>query len=234
MKLHGLTFPCVFGLATALFTSVGCVGQINETEAPEAHDVAAEIGTGGYSPSLPAAPPNTTYYGGSEGGQSGSAPAPVAAPTPAPAPTPTPAPAPVVCPPAATADAGGPAPTPTPTPTPAPDGGAPGPVATPLCATAAEISAKILTPKCGSCHGKASPAAGLDLVTAGVKARLLNVAARGCAGKVLIVAAPAVGGHFFDKLNGAVGGCGNQMPFGAPPLSATEIKCLADWIAPTP
>jgi hypothetical protein len=51
---------------------------------------------------------------------------------------------------------------------------------------------------------------------------------------VLIVATPTVGGHFFDKLNGAVGGCGNQMPFGAPPLSAVEIKCLADWIAPTP
>ena len=105
---------------------------------------------------------------------------------------------------------------------------------TPVCATAAEISAKILVPKCGACHGKASPAAGLDLVTAGAKARMLNIPARGCANQVLIAPGMAVAGHFFDKLAGAVSNCGSQMPFGAPPLSPAEIKCLKDWIVPTP
>jgi hypothetical protein len=103
----------------------------------------------------------------------------------------------------------------------------------PLCATAPEISSKILVPKCGTCHGAAMPAAGLDLVTAGAKARLLNIPSRACNSKPLIVAEPAVGGHFFDKLAGAVPGCGNQMPFGGiNPLSAAEVQCLKDWIKP--
>ena len=102
----------------------------------------------------------------------------------------------------------------------APDAGPAAPLPTPVCATATEIADKILTPKCGTCHGKNAPAAGLDLVTAGIKTRLLNVAARGCAGKQLVTATDVVGGHFFDKLIGGVANCGGQMPFGAPPLSA--------------
>jgi hypothetical protein len=119
-------------------------------------------------------------------------------------------------------------------PPPAPDAGTAAPLPTPVCATATEIADKILTPKCGTCHGKNAPAAGLDLVTAGIKMRLLNVPARGCGGKQLVTATDVVGGHFFDKLIGGVANCGGQMPFGAPPLSAQEIKCLKDWIKPTP
>jgi hypothetical protein len=119
-------------------------------------------------------------------------------------------------------------------PPPAPDAGTSAPLPTPVCATATEIADKILTPKCGTCHGKNAPAAGLDLVTTGIKARLLNIPARGCGGKQLVTATDVVGGHFFDKLIGGVANCGGQMPFGAPPLSAQEIKCLKDWIKPTP
>jgi hypothetical protein len=111
------------------------------------------------------------------------------------------------------------------------DSGTPAPQ--PLaCATAAEISMKILVPKCGTCHGAQQPAAALDLVTAGSKARMVGVAARGCGGKTLVVAGPPVTGVFFDKLYGAVEGCGGQMPFGAAPLSAAEIECLKRWITP--
>ena len=80
--------------------------------------------------------------------------------------------------------------------------GHPPPSGVPLCASAAEISSKILVPRCGTCHGAAMPAAGLDLVTAGSKARLLNIPSRACNSKPLIVAEPDVGGHFFDKLGG--------------------------------
>jgi hypothetical protein len=117
---------------------------------------------------------------------------------------------------------------------PAPDAGPSAPPPTPVCATATEITDKILTPKCGSCHGKSAPAAGLDLVTTGIKMRLMNVPARACGGKQLVTATDVVSGHFFDKLIGGVPNCGSQMPFGAPPLSAAEIKCLKDWIKPTP
>jgi hypothetical protein len=100
------------------------------------------------------------------------------------------------------------------------------------CATAAEISAKILVPKCGTCHGKMNPAAGLDLVTAGSKARMLDVTSKACGTRKLIVTSPAVGGHFFDKLEGSVSGCGVQMPPGGPWLTADEISCLKEWVAP--
>ena len=103
---------------------------------------------------------------------------------------------------------------------------------TPVCATAAEIAGKILTPKCGACHGKTSPAAGLDLVTPDIKARLLNIPARGCAGKILVTTTAGVDGYFFDKLVGSVSGCGGQMPFGSGPLSVQEIDCLKGWIGP--
>jgi hypothetical protein len=117
-------------------------------------------------------------------------------------------------------------------PGPAPDmGNASIPV--PACATAAEITSKILMPKCARCHGGATPSAGLDLAMPGAKARLLNVQAR-CAGKTLVVDSPAVGGHLFDKLAGAVQGCGQRMPLMGTPLSAEEITCLKAWIKPEP
>jgi hypothetical protein len=102
------------------------------------------------------------------------------------------------------------------------------------CATAPEILAKILMPKCGACHGAKVPTAGLDLISPGAKLRLLNVPSRGCPGKTLVTDSPEVGGHFFDKLAGPVQGCSAQMPLGAPLLLPEEIKCLKLWIKPTP
>jgi hypothetical protein len=125
-------------------------------------------------------------------------------------------PAPTTLPPGSSPDAG------------AIDSGAPAAA----CSSPAEILAKILVPKCGTCHGKATPAAGLDLVSPGAKTRLLDVPSRACGTRVLVVAKPAVGGHFFDKLAGSVNGCGVQMPPGGPMLSPGEIQCLKDWIAP--
>lgn len=117
-------------------------------------------------------------------------------------------------------------------PPPPPD---PPPNGVPLCATGPEILSKILMPKCGVCHGAQMPAGNLDLVTGNVKAKLLNVPSRACNNRPLIFDSPDVGGHFFDKLAGAVPGCGNQMPFGGiTPLSAAEVQCLKDWIKPPP
>ena len=115
-------------------------------------------------------------------------------------------------------------PTPAPPPIPAVD----------PCATGPEILGKILMPKCGACHGAKAPIAGLDLVSPNAKMRLLGVPSRGCPGKTLITDAPEVGGHFFDKLAGPVDRCAAQMPFGQPPLSPDEIRCLKLWIKPTP
>jgi hypothetical protein len=97
------------------------------------------------------------------------------------------------------------------------------------CSSASEIASKILMPRCAICHGANMPAAALDLATAGSKARILNKPSIACNGKPL--ATPDGNGHFFDKLAGAIPGCGNQMPFGGiMPLSAAEVQCLRDWI----
>jgi len=141
-------------------------------------------------------------------------------------------PAPAPLPP----DAGSSVPQPSMEPAPPADAGAPDTTPaqkpTPVCATPNEVADKILKPKCGTCHGPNAAAAGLDLLSDGAKERVLDSPAKGCAGKTLAeVTAGDVTGHFFDKLLGAVAGCGGQMPFGAPPLSAEEIQCLKDWVA---
>ena len=102
------------------------------------------------------------------------------------------------------------------------------------CAGTADITANILTPKCGICHGQNMPANDLDLVSPGVRERLLGGRSPACAGKPFVTFVNGyVGGHLFDKLAGFVPGCGNQMPFGAiAPLSDFEVDCLKTWLRP--
>jgi hypothetical protein len=120
-----------------------------------------------------------------------------------------------------------------PLPTMAPAGPGPGPGPAPVsCATPDEISNKILKPKCLPCHGRLMSSGFLDLETPGAKARIVGIASKSggaCAGKPLADGAGT--GVFFDKVVGPVPtGCGNQMPFGTPPLSPAEITCLKAWI----
>jgi hypothetical protein len=133
------------------------------------------------------------------------------------------------------------APPPPPPPPPMPDAGVPdmvaaGPDAPPAaeswCSDGVEVTARLLQPKCGTCHGSAAKAGGLDLITPGVKARLVDVPSTICRDRALVTMTPQVGGHFFDKLEGAV--CGDRMPAGGlPGLSAAEVLCLKAWmIAP--
>jgi hypothetical protein len=97
------------------------------------------------------------------------------------------------------------------------------------CSAPAEINSKILMPRCAVCHGVNMPAGGLDLASAGVKGRILNKPSLFCNMKPLATADG--NGHFFDKLNGPIAGCGSQMPFGGiMPLDATQVQCLKDWI----
>jgi hypothetical protein len=119
----------------------------------------------------------------------------------------------------------------------------PVPVDSRTCAQAAEITNKILVPRCGGCHTAANAAnvAGLDLATMGAKVRLLGVASKsrisGCAPRPLVTTVAMGGaqvpdgtGVLFDKLTGTM--CGNQMPFNNPPLPAEELWCIKEWIKP--
>jgi len=99
------------------------------------------------------------------------------------------------------------------------------------CAQPTEIAAKILMPKCGTCHSGAMAPAGLDLVAMGAKARLINQAAKGpksgCAGQVLATM-DGTAGVIFNKLVGM--GCGTQMPAAGPTLTNQEYWCMKEWI----
>jgi hypothetical protein len=116
------------------------------------------------------------------------------------------------------------------------EAGAPGPSdpsGVMACPMPDAVAAMILG-QCAKCHSAQLLAGGLDLASPNVKARLINVPSKGCMGKPLVVTNPAVGGVMFDKLAGPVTGCGGQMPFGGPYLGPMELKCLKDWIKPSP
>ena len=87
----------------------------------------------------------------------------------------------------------------------------------------------LLVARCGDCHDAQDKAKGLDLVTPGVAARLVGVKSA-CGDKLLLdPSGPTAAGQLLDKLRGPVAGCGAQMPYGMPPLTAQERSCLAAW-----
>jgi hypothetical protein len=90
----------------------------------------------------------------------------------------------------------------------------------------------LLKTKCGACHGAASPAVSLDLVSAGLAGRLIDRPSM-CKDRPYIDGTLAGGqptGFLFDKLLGPVAGCGVQMPAGASPLAPVEMTCLQEWV----
>jgi hypothetical protein len=109
----------------------------------------------------------------------------------------------------------------------------PPPPPTAYCTNPADEAPNILKAKCGTCHNPAVPnyPGQLDLFNAGIRGRLEGIPAKTCANKTLIVRGRPEG-HFFDKLQNAIPNCGTRMPPTTAPLSAAEVKCLKDWIAP--
>ncbi|HXI58203.1 MAG TPA: hypothetical protein VNO55_19185 [Polyangia bacterium] len=99
------------------------------------------------------------------------------------------------------------------------------------CPAGVNVLTDIFAAKCGGCHGAASPTKNLDLVSAGLGARMVNKTST-CKSQPLIsgtLAGTRPTGLLFQKLAGAVTGCGVQMPAGATPLSSAEIACVNDW-----
>jgi hypothetical protein len=102
------------------------------------------------------------------------------------------------------------------------------------CRSTDFVLTNVLQPRCGACHaGPQAAAAGtVDLISPGVRERLRGFS-RICVGRQLATTEPSVGGHFFDKLAGAVPNCGVRMPPTGPPLPADEIDCLKTWVTAT-
>ena len=116
---------------------------------------------------------------------------------------------------------------------PADDGGSAGEVATAaaVCPTSINVLTDVFSAKCGGCHGATAPTKNLDMVSAGLGARMVNKLST-CKSLPLIDGTLTGGkptGLLFQKLAGKVTDCGVQMPAGAAPLSATEMACVNAW-----
>jgi hypothetical protein len=97
------------------------------------------------------------------------------------------------------------------------------------CPAGFDVLDTVFKKRCGACHGAASPSRNLDLVSPGLGARLVGKAST-CGGQPLIAASGRPpSGLLFDKLAGAVAGCGVQMPAGAAPLAPIERQCVSEW-----
>lgn len=94
-----------------------------------------------------------------------------------------------------------------------------------------DVPTRIFVPSCGDngCHGANAPQQGLDLVSAGLKARVVGVQAKTCSG---ILADPqnAAGSLLYTKLLTRPA-CGSQMPLAREPLSDADVACVLAWIA---
>ena len=86
----------------------------------------------------------------------------------------------------------------------------------------------IFAARCAGCHGAASPAAGLDLVTAGIGPRMRDATSR-CMSLPFFDADSPEDSYFIQKVSAATPPCGQRMPLGAP-LSAEEIETLTLWV----
>jgi hypothetical protein len=92
------------------------------------------------------------------------------------------------------------------------------------------VEAQIIRPRCATagCHERSMPAGRLDLESANLGARLVNVRASGCMGQVLVSPTSPGQSYFIEKLN-ASPRCGDRMPLGSPALTPSEVVCVRLW-----
>ncbi|MHB1845291.1 MAG: hypothetical protein ACYCWW_10710 [Deltaproteobacteria bacterium] len=90
---------------------------------------------------------------------------------------------------------------------------------------------------CAGCHNPTLLRGNLDLQSADVASRLVNIAPALCPteadGGQLVYVTPGrpAGSYVMDKLLSATPYCGAQMPKGAAPLADGGIQCVARWIS---
>jgi hypothetical protein len=94
-----------------------------------------------------------------------------------------------------------------------------------------DVPTQLFPSSCGiaGCHAPPTAAEGLDLVSPGVAARVVGVAAMECAG-ILADPSDPTGSMIYRKIEGPPP-CGALMPLGQPMLSASDIACVETWIA---
>ncbi len=81
------------------------------------------------------------------------------------------------------------------------------------------------------CHDDVTMAGDLDLSSPGVESRVVGVSsmAVGCETDILVVAGEPESSYMIDKINGAFGICGSQMPL-LDTLPQEDLDILEEWI----
>jgi hypothetical protein len=94
-----------------------------------------------------------------------------------------------------------------------------------------DVVTRIFKPQCGTsgCHGAQAPQENLDLVSAGVAARVVGVNGTECSGVLANPASPETS-LLYTKLSSHPP-CGAQMPLAAKALSSDDMACVLEWIA---
>jgi hypothetical protein len=98
-------------------------------------------------------------------------------------------------------------------------------------AGACQADTTIFAARCATagCHSATAPAAGLDLASAGLQARLVDHPSMGCSGAMLIDSKQPDASLLLKKLAPSPP-CGYQMPMGGTPLTTDEQRCVSDWV----
>jgi hypothetical protein len=97
--------------------------------------------------------------------------------------------------------------------------------------TTEALQTQILQPSCGTtgCHGSSAPAMGLDLVSAGLESRLVDVSSNGC-GQILVTPGDPGSSYLVQKLTQSAPTCGDPMPLGGQRLPQQQLSCIDAWI----
>jgi hypothetical protein len=82
------------------------------------------------------------------------------------------------------------------------------------------------------CHSNDDKAGGLDLASADVGSRLIDVAPNNadCTDGKLIDSSSYKDSFLLDKLENTKPACGDRMPYGGEPLSSTDLACVESWV----
>jgi len=94
-----------------------------------------------------------------------------------------------------------------------------------------DIPHELFVKRCAGsiCHEGATPAAGLDLISANVESRLVDIPGRDCPGLLVDPVLPEAS-LLYQKLL-PLPSCGSPMPVGKPALDGFELECVREWIA---
>jgi len=101
------------------------------------------------------------------------------------------------------------------------------------CADEAMVRARVFEVHCADsdCHDADRPRAGLDLVSPGIRSRVVGRRSvhDACGSREIVVPGLAPASFLLDKVLGTEGECGDPMPLDAN-LTLEERRCLVEWI----